>query len=181
MINDRWKRRPEGSTWGDFGPDDQLGRINLLTPARVRAAAAEVKEGLRFCLSLPLDVPNDSLLAPFRHSPRLRPGYLGDAANFNRPWSDLEPGCTDVLNDDVVVMYLQSSTQWDSHMGAMFDADGDGEPEIVYYNGFRGGEHIDASTEQTDCGMWATARGTTTRVDALGIENMAAAGVRGVA
>jgi len=28
----RWKNRPEGSTWGDFGPDDQLGRLNLLTP-----------------------------------------------------------------------------------------------------------------------------------------------------
>ena len=27
----RWKRRPEGSNWGDFGPDDQIGRLNLLT------------------------------------------------------------------------------------------------------------------------------------------------------
>ena len=27
----RWKRRPEGSTWGDWGDDDQLGRLNLLT------------------------------------------------------------------------------------------------------------------------------------------------------
>ena len=29
--NPRWRRRPEGSTWGDFGPDDQLGRLNLIT------------------------------------------------------------------------------------------------------------------------------------------------------
>lgn len=27
----RWTRRPEGSTWGDFGADDELGRLNLLT------------------------------------------------------------------------------------------------------------------------------------------------------
>ena len=27
----RWTRRPEGSTWGDFGPDDEIGRLNLLT------------------------------------------------------------------------------------------------------------------------------------------------------
>ena len=33
----RWKHRPEGSNWGDFGPDDQLGRLNLLTPEKVRA------------------------------------------------------------------------------------------------------------------------------------------------
>lgn len=34
----RWTHRPEGSNWGDFGPDDQIGRLNLLTPERVRAA-----------------------------------------------------------------------------------------------------------------------------------------------
>jgi hypothetical protein len=27
----RWKHRPEGSNWGDFGPNDELGRLNLLT------------------------------------------------------------------------------------------------------------------------------------------------------
>ena len=27
MATSRWKHRPEGSTWGDFGPDDQLGRL----------------------------------------------------------------------------------------------------------------------------------------------------------
>ena len=27
----RWQRRPDGSTWGDWGDDDELGRINLMT------------------------------------------------------------------------------------------------------------------------------------------------------
>ena len=31
----RWKQRPDGSTWGDWGDDDELGRINLLTPEKV--------------------------------------------------------------------------------------------------------------------------------------------------
>jgi hypothetical protein len=35
----RWSHRPDGSTWDDFGPDDQLGRLNLITPGRVCAAA----------------------------------------------------------------------------------------------------------------------------------------------
>ena len=51
----RWKNRPEGSNWGDFGPDDQYGRMNLVTPTRRLAAMKEVSEGKVFCLSLPLD------------------------------------------------------------------------------------------------------------------------------
>ena len=47
-MSKRWTRRPEGSNWGEFGDDDQLGRVNLLTPARVKAAMAEVREGKRF-------------------------------------------------------------------------------------------------------------------------------------
>ena len=53
----RWTRRPEGSTWGDWGEDDQLGRLNLLTPQKILQGIAEVKEGRTFCLSLPLDLP----------------------------------------------------------------------------------------------------------------------------
>lgn len=43
----RWKKRPEGSTWGDFGDDDQLGRLNLLTPENVRRGVAGVQESIR--------------------------------------------------------------------------------------------------------------------------------------
>ena len=73
----RWTRRPEGSTWGDFGPDDQLGRLNLLTPEKVREAVAEIHEGLSFCLSLPLDFPGEMKLNPRRTPPRLSPTTLG--------------------------------------------------------------------------------------------------------
>src|SRR5258707_12937699 len=50
--NPRWTHRPPGSTWGDFGPDDQLGRLNLLTKEKVLQGIAEVREGRTFCLSL---------------------------------------------------------------------------------------------------------------------------------
>ena len=40
-MNPRWNVRPEGSTWGDWGPDDQLGRVNLLTPQKVLEGIAE--------------------------------------------------------------------------------------------------------------------------------------------
>ena len=69
----RWKHRPEGSTWGDWGDDDQLGRLNLITPKKVLEGIAEVKEGLSFCLSLPLDLPGGNVLNPRRLPPVLSP------------------------------------------------------------------------------------------------------------
>ena len=51
-------------TWGDFGEDDQRGRINLLTSEKLKQGIAEVKEFQPFCLSLPLDLPGGNLLNP---------------------------------------------------------------------------------------------------------------------
>ena len=67
MTNPRWVHRPEGSNWGDFGPDDEKGRMNLLTPEVVLKGVAEVKEGLSFCLSMPLDMPGGNSVNPKRH------------------------------------------------------------------------------------------------------------------
>ena len=140
-ANPRWQQRPTGSTWGDFGADDQLGRLNLLTPEKVRQGVAEVREGLRFSLSLPLDYPGGSALNPNRKPPVLRPLQRKGLVNFNCLLNDLEPGRTDVLSDDMVVLSLQYSTQWDglAHAGSLFDANGDGVPEPLYYNGFAAG------------------------------------------
>jgi hypothetical protein len=65
----RWKHRPEGSNWGDFGADDETGRLNLITPEKVLQGIAEVKEGHSFCLSLPLDYPGGNILNAARHPP----------------------------------------------------------------------------------------------------------------
>jgi hypothetical protein len=79
----RWKHRPPGSNWGDFGPDDQNGRLNLITPEKVRQGVAEVKQGLTFCLSLPLDLPGGNVLNPRRHPPVLRPTLRNGKPNLN--------------------------------------------------------------------------------------------------
>ena len=71
--NPRWTRRPAGSTWGDFGADDERGRLNLLTSEKVLQGIAEVKVGKTFCLSLPLDYPGGAILSPRRHPPVLQP------------------------------------------------------------------------------------------------------------
>jgi len=178
----RWKRRPEGSTWGDFGPDDQLGRLNLLTPEKVKQGVAEVREGLSFCLSLPLDYPGGNVLNPRRHPPVLRPTTRGKRPNMNYRLALDDENLTDVVSDDLAILHLQYSTQWDSlaHVGSLFDADGDGVPEPVYYNGFRAGEHVIGPENPADAGGTGRLEAkSTSQARALGVENMAQKCVQG--
>ena len=137
VQSQRWVRRPEGSNWGDFGDEDEIGRLNLITPQKVLEGVAEVREGLSFCLSLPLDLPGGS--NGNRKPPKLFATGEADRPNMNRPMDETYCGVSDVLCDDAVTLYLQYSTQWDGlcHVGQRFDADGDGEAELVYYNGWR--------------------------------------------
>ena len=152
----RWKHRPPGSNWGDFGPDDQVGRMNWLTPEKVKQGMAEVKEGLTFNLSLPLDYPGGNVLNPRRMPPVLRPTVRNGKPNLNYRFMGDDPNCTDVVSDDLVVMHLQYSTQWDSfaHVGSMFDADGDGVAEAVYYNGWRAGVDVIGPNSVTGAGVF---------------------------
>ena len=183
-MTTRWKRRPPGSTWGDWGDDDELGRINLLTPQKVLEGVREVEAGISFCLSLPLDFPGGTALNQRRHPPVLAPteDMSGAPATFYNvrmsemdDWGD--PRYVDVWADDVVTLALQYSTQWDSlaHVGAEFDADGDGVEEAVYYNGYRAG--VDLVGPSAD----ARGDGSGHRCFAhhLGMEHMAFHGVQG--
>jgi kynurenine formamidase len=159
----RWSVRPSRSNWGDFGPDDQLGRLNLIDAKRRLKAVAEVREGLAFSLSLPLDVPGGDYHQLGRRPPMLRPMLRKGAPKYNfRPSADRP----DIFCDDCADIHTHFSTHWDalSHAGSLFDADGDGVSEIRYYNGYRG--HRDIGGDQ------GNAR-------ALGIENMARSCVQG--
>jgi kynurenine formamidase len=64
---DRWKT--ELSNWGRWGKDDQMGALNLITPAKRRQAAALVREG--FSVSLSRDADTQKAIDnpdPFEHS-----------------------------------------------------------------------------------------------------------------
>src|ERR1700752_1902271 len=108
-MKSRWQQRPPGSNWGEFGPDDQRGRMNLVTREKVLQGVAEVKEGISFCLSLPLDYPGGPGLKPRRHPPRI-PAPMRDAGKnkgrqtFCYPPGADNPALTDVICDDVVLM-----------------------------------------------------------------------------
>jgi len=166
----RWRSRPAGSNWGDFGADDQLGQFNLLTPEARRSGLAEAREGLTFALSLPLDFPGGDALVRSRHPPKLEATVRDTGhVNYNLSMRSVNPCACDVLSDDVVTLWTQYSTQWDSlaHWGQEFDANADGEAEIVYYNGFEGGRDVLGPGQDGP------------RALKLGIENLAVAGVQG--
>lgn len=172
----RWTIRPEGANWGEFGPDDQIGRLNLITPERRRAAALEVREGIAFCLSLPLDCPRVPL-NPRRFSPEHSFSMRGEDPVMNYPYGRAVPGMKEAVCDDRVTLSLQYSTQWDAlcHMGYEFDADGVGAEEITYYNGFRAHRHV--------CGPFDYLHGREAMsgphgARALGIERIAETGLQ---
>jgi kynurenine formamidase len=92
--------------WGRWGPDDELGTINLITPEVRRLGAAAVRTGRSFSLALPLS-----------ESEGIQTGVLPGRINPVRSMVQLNNptmGVEDVLtNDDLVVMGLQCATHWD--------------------------------------------------------------------
>src|SRR5262249_52588780 len=64
---DKWMT--ELSNWGRWGKQDQIGAVNLITPAKRKQAAALVREGITVSLARVIDTvkaPDNS--SPFEHS-----------------------------------------------------------------------------------------------------------------
>ncbi|KAJ5640878.1 hypothetical protein N7528_000503 [Penicillium herquei] len=85
---------PEGAAWV-WGKDDQIGRLNLLTPERVKDSAAEIRTGELIRLDLPLDVPK-------------KPAFERETFVHN-----IKTVTKDVVFDDTYALNTQSGTQWD--------------------------------------------------------------------
>lgn len=86
------------TAWGLFGPDDQVGLLNLITPERVLSAAALVRKGAVFPLNARVDA-FDPAIAAARGVPRHRLLHQEGSLVFN-----------DVHDN----FYPQASSQWDS-------------------------------------------------------------------
>lgn len=105
---------PEGgrSGWGVFGPDDNVGLLNLQTPERLVEAARLIRKGAIFPLDAPIDAYSPPIAAS-RGIPRHRILHEPGAIGFD-----------DVYDN----FYPQGSSQWDS-LGHVGYAPG------VFYNG----------------------------------------------
>jgi kynurenine formamidase len=102
------------SNWGRWGPDDQRGTLNLITPDAVRRGAAAVRTGETFSLAIPFDQTGPQWEGngmPHRVNPELRTdavnvAFTGDPADFT-------------TTDDSFRMGSQAATHLDalSHVG----------------------------------------------------------------
>ena len=102
---------PPGNAWGLFGPNDQCGMLNLLTPERTSAAVREVVDGVRISTDWALD----RISTPaFNRAP------------FAQTISNKAPAS---VNDDILHFNTQTSSQWDGlrHYGY--------QKEQLYFNG----------------------------------------------
>jgi kynurenine formamidase len=99
-IYDELPTLPTGErmAWELFGPDDELGCLNFLTPEVVRTAAGLVSSGERVSLNLPIGLPKSLFWTTQR---KLHP--LEHKITVTRRNRD------DHLNN----FFLQSGTQWD--------------------------------------------------------------------
>ncbi len=96
--------------WGKWGPDDEIGTLNYITPDMIVKAARLVRRGVTFSLALPFDKDGPQINQPRRFNPIHRMILTGPdftTGAFKRPGN---VGFT----DDMIIMALQCGTQWDS-------------------------------------------------------------------
>ncbi|KAF4609829.1 hypothetical protein G7Y89_g15794 [Cudoniella acicularis] len=123
---------PGGAAWV-WGKEDYIGRLNLLTPARVTAASKEIKTGEIVPLNLPLNVPE---VPAFNREP------------FQHEIKTLAEG---LAYDDKYQLNTQSGTQWDgfrhfAHLSTQ-----------TFYNGTKGKDIQGPTKDPNKCGIhhWA--------------------------
>ena len=130
---DRWMT--DLSNWGKWGKDDQAGTINLITPAKRKAAAALVREGVSVSMSLDADLPKEGPtggplpgMMPAAAAPAAR-GQGGANANrttwtlTSRPPGPEPRDLAAYVVDTIAVSYHGNNT---THLDA---------PSHIYYKG----------------------------------------------
>jgi kynurenine formamidase len=128
--------------WGRWGPDDEVGTLNFISPEKIVAAGSLVRQGDCFSLAIPLDRwgPQDptSAAGAWRTNAQLMIGFEGlkpgERAPHGGGWAD-----------DVAVLFLQCGTHWDG-LGHGFDRgqmwNGYGEDDVSWLGIRRNGiEH----------------------------------------
>jgi kynurenine formamidase len=124
--------------WGRWGPNDQLGTLNYITPAKVAESAGLVRRGRVIPLGIPLDAYGPQTMG-LRTNPihamtvigaddsvvAYLDGFGGD--NEARLVEQIRSGPAR-FNDDHISMYLQAGTQLDGLAHFYYDG--------LLYNGF---------------------------------------------
>jgi kynurenine formamidase len=96
--------------WGRWGDNDEVGSLNYLTSKEVLRGVAEIKNGKVFTLQIPMNHPNGDPVWPGR-SGALKVNII-DKGHYLCGKGIEFPGHIEYA-DDMVIMYLQGSTQYD--------------------------------------------------------------------
>jgi kynurenine formamidase len=121
--------------WGRWGATDELGTVNFITPAKVKAAAGLVRQGKVISLAIPFDSNGPQTGFGGRVNPLH--SMLQDGGDIVNGAQDFLPGLR--YCDDAITMPLQCATQWDALSHIYFDGKmyNDRGPEQVTSNGAR--------------------------------------------
>jgi kynurenine formamidase len=111
-----WGRRY--SNWGRWGPEDELGALNFITPERVLAAVALPRRGQVISCALNFDHKGPQTGVGGRHNPIHF--MLQDGGDVLAGAQDGIPGGFRYA-DDAVTMPLQCGTQWDALSHVFYD------------------------------------------------------------
>lgn len=97
--------------WGKWGPDDEIGSLNYLTPAEALRGAAAIRTGESFTLQIPIGDPDRPDPVHPTREPAVRTS-VSDEGFFQR--GAPEPATGHHYADDKIDMFLQGSTQTDA-------------------------------------------------------------------
>jgi kynurenine formamidase len=127
----------EVSNWGRWGPDDELGTLNLIDDAAVQRGLAAARTGRRFSLAIRLDANGPQMgtipgrINPLHTMVAINTAYTGDPGDF-------------CCSDDVITMGLQACTHWDALAHVSYDG--------LLYNGHPA-TSVTAERGATRCGI----------------------------
>ena len=115
------------SNWGRWGPEDQIGTLNLIDEAARLRGAAAIHDGTAFALGLPLSSEQG-----------IQVGFVKGRVNPTRTMISVnEPLSPDrqwiATSEDAVTLAMQCATHWDGLAHASYGAGPEGGR---LYNGF---------------------------------------------
>jgi len=105
--------------WGRWGPDDELGTLNYITPDTIAAACRLATGGKVFALGIPLQREGPQSGTRQRFNPIH--AMFRDGGDRPRTPADVAEMQGYGGSDDWIVMPLQSVTQWDSLAHIFYD------------------------------------------------------------
>ncbi len=99
------------TNWGRWGPDDEVGALNFLTPAEVLRGVQSVKQGKVITIGMAIGTKGGDPVWPGRTSAQRT--MIIDKGHYVAGKGPAFPGGIEYA-DDMVVMFLQGSTQYDA-------------------------------------------------------------------